>query len=47
MLTAKELTVDNKAALNGCVAAIFQRNSVAGTELVAWLRGFVAAPRAA
>ena len=42
VLTAKALTDDDKKALNGQVAAIFQRNSVAGTELIAWLRGIVA-----
>ena len=43
VLTAKDLTLDDKAALNGQVpAAIFQRNSLAGPELIAWLRGFVA-----
>jgi len=42
VLTAKTLTEDDKTALNGQVAAIFQRNSVAGTELTAWLRGIVA-----
>src|SRR6266478_4720241 len=42
VLTAKTLTEDDKRALNGQVAAIFQRNSVAGTELIAWLRGIVA-----
>jgi PAS domain S-box-containing protein len=42
VLTAKTLTEDDKAVLNGQVAAIFQRNSVAGTELTAWLRGIVA-----
>jgi signal transduction histidine kinase/DNA-binding response OmpR family regulator/CHASE3 domain sensor protein len=47
VLTSKELTDDDKRALNGCVAAIFQRNSVAGSELVAWLRGFVNEGRAA
>jgi CheY-like chemotaxis protein len=47
VLTSKELTAADKRALNGCVAAIFQRNSVAGSELVAWLRGFVAEGRAA
>ena len=47
VLTSKELTTDDKQALNGCVAAIFQRNSVAGSELVAWLRGFVTEGRAA
>jgi signal transduction histidine kinase/CheY-like chemotaxis protein len=47
VLTSKELTAADKRALNGCVAAIFQRNSVAGSELVAWLRGFVNEGRAA
>jgi signal transduction histidine kinase/CheY-like chemotaxis protein/CHASE3 domain sensor protein len=47
VLTSKELTKADKQALNGYVAAIFQRNSVAGSELVAWLRGFVAEGRAA
>jgi len=42
VLTAKALTEDDKRALNGQVAAIFQRNSVAGTELIAWLRRVVA-----
>jgi CheY-like chemotaxis protein len=42
VLTAKTLTEDDKAGLNGEVAAIFQRNSVAGTELTAWIRGIVA-----
>jgi CheY-like chemotaxis protein len=42
VLTAKALTEDDKGALNGQVAAIFQRNSVAGTELIAWLQGIVA-----
>jgi signal transduction histidine kinase/CheY-like chemotaxis protein/CHASE3 domain sensor protein len=47
VLTAKELTDADKAALNGHVAAIFQRNSLAGSELVEWLRGFVATGLAA
>ena len=47
VLTAKELTIDDKAALNGHVAAIFQRNSLAGPELIAWLRGFIAKEHAA
>ena len=47
VLTSKELTKADKKALNGYVAAIFERNSVAGSELVAWLRGFVAEGRAA
>ena len=39
VLTAKTLTDSDKSALNGQVAAIFQRNSVAGAELTEWLRG--------
>ncbi len=46
VLTAKTLTEDDKTALNGQVAAIFHRNSVAGTELTTWLRGIVAKRRA-
>jgi CheY-like chemotaxis protein len=42
VLTAKVLTADDKKALNGQVAAIFERNSVAGTELTAWLRDIAA-----
>ena len=42
VLTAKTLTDDDKRALNGQVAAIFQRESVAGTELIDWLKGIVA-----
>ncbi len=41
ILTAKALTEADKRALNGHVAAIFQRNSVAGAELLEWLRGIV------
>jgi CheY-like chemotaxis protein len=47
LLTSKELTMSDKAALNGNVAAIFERNSGSGSELVAWLRAFVAEGRAA
>ena len=48
ILTAKTLTDDDKRSLNGQVAAIFQRDSVAGTELVEWLKGIVqkTAPKA-
>jgi len=42
VLTAKGLTDDDKRALNGQVAAIFHRDSVAGTELTDWLKGIVA-----
>jgi signal transduction histidine kinase/DNA-binding response OmpR family regulator len=45
VLTAKELTVADKQALNGHVAAIFQRQSVAGAELVGWIRELVAKRR--
>jgi CheY-like chemotaxis protein len=45
VLTAKTLTEADKKALNGQVAAIFERNSVAGTELTAWLRSIVAKRR--
>ena len=41
ILTAKTLSDDDKRSLNGHVAAIFQRNSVAGAELVDWLRDIV------
>ena len=41
ILTAKDLTDADKKALNGHVAAVFQRNSVAGAELLEWLRGIV------
>jgi PAS domain S-box-containing protein len=45
VLTAKTLTDDDKTALNGQVAAIFHRNSMAGTELTTWLQGIVAKRR--
>jgi len=45
ILTAKVLTEADKSALNGQVAAVFQRNSVAGPELTAWLRGILARRR--
>jgi CheY-like chemotaxis protein len=45
VLTAKTLTDDDKTALNGQVAAIFHRNSLAGTELTTWLHGIVAKRR--
>jgi len=41
VLTAKVLTASDKRTLNGQVAAIFKRDSVAGTELIGWLRGIV------
>jgi hypothetical protein len=36
------LNSEDKRQLNGHVAAIFQRNSVAGEELIDWLHGLVA-----
>jgi PAS domain S-box-containing protein len=42
VLTSKILTDDDKRALNGEVAAVFKRNSVAGPELTAWLRDIIA-----
>jgi hypothetical protein len=39
------LSDEDKRALNGHVAAIFQRHSVAGPELIEWLRGVVATRR--
>jgi len=42
VLTAKAITEQDKRVLNGQVAAIFQRNSVAGPELTDWLRRIVA-----
>jgi signal transduction histidine kinase/DNA-binding response OmpR family regulator len=41
ILTAKTLTDDDKRSLNGHVAAIFQRNSTAGAELIDWLKGIL------
>ena len=45
VLTSKELSEDDKRALNGHVAGIFGRNSVAGHEIVAWLRSLMTTPR--
>jgi len=42
ILTAKQLTDGDKKQLNGQVAAVFERNSLAGPELVNWLRQLVA-----
>jgi CheY-like chemotaxis protein len=41
VLTAKELTDEDKKQLNGHVAAVFERTSLAGTELIGWLRQLV------
>jgi CheY-like chemotaxis protein/anti-sigma regulatory factor (Ser/Thr protein kinase) len=38
VLTAKELTDEDKKQLNGYVAAVFERNSLAGPELIGWLK---------
>ncbi len=43
VLTAKTLTDEDKRQLNGHVASVFQRNSIAGPELVGWLRQLVEA----
>jgi CheY-like chemotaxis protein/anti-sigma regulatory factor (Ser/Thr protein kinase) len=37
VLTSKQLTDNDKRQLNGEVAAVFERNSLAGPELVNWL----------
>jgi hypothetical protein len=42
VLTAKQLTDGDKKKLNGQVAAVFERNSLAGPELVNWLRQLLA-----
>ena len=41
VLTAKELTVEDKKQLNGYVAGVFERKSLAGAELVDWLHQLV------
>ena len=41
VMTAKQLSDEDKKQLNGHVAAVFERNSLAGTELVGWLRELV------
>jgi hypothetical protein len=43
VLTAKELTDQDKQQLNGSVAAVFARGSLAGAELVDWLHQLVVA----
>ena len=37
VLTAKQLTEEDKRQLSGQVAAVFERNSLAGPELIGWL----------
>jgi CheY-like chemotaxis protein len=41
ILTAKQLTEDDKKQLNGSVAAVFERESLAGPELIEWLHQLV------
>jgi CheY-like chemotaxis protein/anti-sigma regulatory factor (Ser/Thr protein kinase) len=43
ILTAKDLTDDDKRHLNGHVAAIVERRSTAATDLLAWLNRLMAA----
>lgn len=38
VLTAKQLTDQDKKQLNGLVAGVFERNSLVGAELISWLR---------
>jgi CheY-like chemotaxis protein len=44
VLTAKHLTGKDKKQLNGFVAAVFERNSLAGPELIGWLRQLAGMP---
>ncbi|MHB8590330.1 MAG: response regulator [Candidatus Dormibacteraceae bacterium] len=41
VLTAKDLTEEDRQQLNGQVAAVFERNSLAGAELIGWLHQLV------
>jgi CheY-like chemotaxis protein/anti-sigma regulatory factor (Ser/Thr protein kinase) len=41
VLTAKNLTEEDRRQLNGQVAAVFERNSLAGAELIDWLHQLV------
>jgi len=41
ILTAKQLTDEDKRQLNGHVAAVLERNSLAGQELISWLTQLV------
>ena len=45
VLTAKQLTDEDKKQLNGHVAAVFERSSLAGPELIGWLRRLVGGNR--
>jgi signal transduction histidine kinase/CheY-like chemotaxis protein/CHASE3 domain sensor protein len=47
VLTAKKLTDEDKRQLNGQVAAVFERNSLAGPELIGWLHKLVGDARVA
>jgi CheY-like chemotaxis protein len=46
VLTAKVVTADDRKVLNGHAAAVFERSSLAGPELIYWLRDVVAKRRA-
>ena len=41
VLTSKNLTEEDRRQLNGQVAALFERNSLAGAELIGWLHQLV------
>jgi CheY-like chemotaxis protein len=41
ILTAKQLTDEDKKQLNGSVAAVFDRKSLAGPELIGWLHQLI------
>jgi signal transduction histidine kinase/CheY-like chemotaxis protein/CHASE3 domain sensor protein len=41
VLTAKDLTEEDRRLLNGQVAAVFERHSLAGAELIGWLHQLV------
>jgi len=40
-LTSKQLTDEDKRRLSGHVAEVFERDSLAGPELIGWLRQLV------
>jgi len=46
VLTAKQLTEEDRRQLNGQVAAVFERNSLAGPELIGWLHKLLGGARA-
>ena len=43
VLTAKQLTDEDKNQLNGYVSGVFERKSLAGAELIGWLHDLVGA----